>query len=127
MNKKALIIFVSITIVVIIITALDIYSRILKIYYPRTYENEVIKYASKYEIDENWIFALIKAESNFKENSISSSGAVGLMQLMEKTAKETAEEIRHGIWRFKRCKRKYRTRHKILYKTIKVLRAETII
>lgn len=97
MRKKALIIFVSITIVIVIITAFDIYSKILKIYYPKTYENEVIKYASKYEIDENWIFALIKAESNFKENSISSSGAVGLMQLMEKTAKETAEEIRYGI------------------------------
>ncbi|MCI8519000.1 MAG: lytic transglycosylase domain-containing protein [Clostridia bacterium] len=97
MNKKALIIFVSITITIIIIIAFDIYSRILKIYYPKTYEAEVNKYASKYEIDENWIFALIKAESNFKENSISSSGAVGLMQLMEKTAKETAEEIRHRI------------------------------
>ena len=94
MNKKTLIIFVSIIIVVIIITTLDIYSRILKIYYPKNYENEVSEYASKYDIDKNWIFALIKAESNFKENSISSSGAIGLMQLMEKTAKETAEEIR---------------------------------
>lgn len=97
MNKKALIIFVSITILVIIVTTFDIYSRILKIYYPKNYENEVTQYAKKYEIDENWIFALIKAESNFKESSISSSGAIGLMQLMEKTAKETAEEIRYRI------------------------------
>ena len=95
MNKKTLIIFVSITIIVIVISVFDIYTRILKIYYPKTYSDVVEKYAEKYEIEEEWIYALIKAESNFKEESVSKSGAVGLMQLMEKTAKEMADEARN--------------------------------
>lgn len=94
MNKKALIIFIIITIIVIIFVSFDIYTRALRIYYPNTYSNEVKKYSEKYGIEDEWIFALIKAESNFKAESISTSGAIGLMQLMEKTAEEVADEIR---------------------------------
>jgi len=46
----------------------------------------VKKYAKKYNISENLIYAIIKTESDFNQFAISGSGAYGLMQIMPKTA-----------------------------------------
>ena len=92
--KKALIIILGLIILLIVIfRAFDLYTVILKKFYPDKYSEYVYKYSKEYNVESDWVFALIKTESNFKPNIVSSSGAIGLMQVMEQTAKEEAEEM----------------------------------
>lgn len=44
--------------------------------------------AQKYALDPKLVEAVIKVESNYKANSVSNKGAVGLMQLMKATAED---------------------------------------
>lgn len=69
-------------------------NEILKIVYPTKYEEYVYKYSQEYNVDPLLVFAIIKAESNFKPNVVSKSGAVGLMQLLNSTAEDTARKLK---------------------------------
>ena len=89
-NKKILVLgCILIIVFVVIILNKD---SILKMIYPKKYETEVTIYAEKYQVEENLIYALIKAESNFNEEATSHKGAIGLMQLMEETAKDVVRK-----------------------------------
>lgn len=91
-NKKWLILVI---ILVVIIVFLGIFkNKILKIIYPKTYKEIVETYAEQYNVEENLIFAVIKAESNFDADAVSNKGAMGVMQLMEETAKDVANKSR---------------------------------
>ena len=72
---------------------LNIEKRVLKILYPIKYEEYVYKYSEELSIDPFLTFSIIKTESNFDEMAKSKSGAIGLMQLMESTAKEQAKKM----------------------------------
>ena len=89
-NKK---LFIFIIIVLIVFVFLSIFKdKILKMIYPKTYKEIVSIYVEETNVEENLIFALIKAESNFNEEALSNKGAIGLMQLMEETAKDVANK-----------------------------------
>ena len=77
----------------ILIAFLNIPIRIQKIIYKKDYEEYVQKYSQQYNVDENLVYALIKAESNFNANAQSSKGAIGLMQLMETTAQDVCKRM----------------------------------
>lgn len=61
-------------------------SRVSRAGDPRLYEEHIQRAASRYEMDPLLIKAVIKAESNFDCQAVSSKGAKGLMQLMPDTA-----------------------------------------
>ena len=90
--KIIAVIAILVIVVIIIAKVFNIEQIILQNIYPKKYEEYVEKYAEENNIDPLLIFSIIKAESNFKENAESSSGAVGLMQLMEETAKRNCRK-----------------------------------
>ena len=61
--------------------------------YKLEYTEYVKKYANEYNVDEYLIYAIIKAESNFKQDAVSSRQAKGLMQLMYSTAEEISLKV----------------------------------
>ena len=93
MIKILTIIFIIIIICVLLFNFIKIQDIIMKKIYPVHYSEYVYKYSLEQNLDPLLVFAIIKAESNFKQYSVSDSGAKGLMQLMETTASETADKI----------------------------------
>lgn len=82
------------SIIFILFKVIKIDDIIMKKLYPLKYSEYVEKYAKEYNIDKYMVYAIIKAESNFNENAKSSSDAIGLMQIMETTAIETARKMK---------------------------------
>lgn len=85
--------FVIIVIGIILFKVLNVQNIILKVLYPVKYSEYVYKYAEENSLDPELIFAVIKAESNFKPDVQSRSNAKGLMQLMDSTANEVFTKI----------------------------------
>ena len=59
-------------------------------YYPFDYRELICRYAAQQSLDPLLVAALIKTESNYRTDAISTRGAVGLMQLMPETARWVA-------------------------------------
>ena len=91
---RTILLFLLIIIIIIsFYNVLNIEDKILKILYPIKYKEYVYKYSDELDMDPMLTFAIIKTESNFDKNAESKSGAIGLMQLMESTAKEQAKKM----------------------------------
>lgn len=65
----------------------------LQLRFPLAYEEEMKVAAQKTKIDPTLLFAIARQESAFAADARSPAGAMGLMQLMPATAKETAKKI----------------------------------
>ena len=91
--KLIIILLVISVISVLLFNVFKVQNIILKKVYPIKYQEYVYKYSQEYEQDPMMIFAIIKAESNFNPSVVSTSKAIGLMQLMDSTAKEIANKM----------------------------------
>lgn len=58
----------------------------LSLRFPLAYKDTVKMYANKYSIAPEFVYAIIRQESGFREDVVSSAGARGLMQVMPYTA-----------------------------------------
>lgn len=90
MNK---IIKIAAICLIVLVIIFGVFVLTLKQIYPKKHEAIIRTYSKEYNVDELLIYALIKAESNFREDSVSNKGAIGLMQLMEPTAIEIASNL----------------------------------
>lgn len=92
--------------------------------YPLEYDHIVVGHAKNYDLDPALLAAVIYRESKFDPNARSSSGAIGLMQLLPDTAKGIAIHtggkrfvvsdlrdpeinVRYGAFYLRRLVRKY--------------------
>lgn len=65
----------------------------LDLRFPLPYRQELKEYAERRQLDLSWVYALVRAESAFMEDARSPAGALGLMQVMPHTGRETAKTI----------------------------------
>ena len=70
-----------------------------RIRFPIKYKSEIKYFSDKYGIEENLVFAVIKAESGFNPNKVSEKGATGRMQIMPETAEYNAGEGNVKLWK----------------------------
>ena len=89
-NKKILV--CGLIILILIVFLIVFKNKIQRIFYPKLYEEFVSMYSDEYGVDENLVFAVIKAESNFQEDAVSHKDALGLMQIMKETAEDVARK-----------------------------------
>lgn len=67
--------------------------------YPTPYLDMMQSYAHENNLDEAWVYGLIRQESRFIGHAKSSAGASGLMQVMPATAKWIAKRLGLGDYR----------------------------
>ena len=67
--------------------------------YMTPYRDTLMVAAQQTGVDEALVFGLVRQESRFRADAVSSAGAVGLMQLMPPTAKWVAKQLGHNDYR----------------------------
>ncbi|MBF0470544.1 MAG: transglycosylase SLT domain-containing protein [Gammaproteobacteria bacterium] len=71
----------------------------LELRFPIEHRPLVMTAAEENRLQLTWVYAVIRQESVFMADVVSSAGAVGLMQLMPQTAKEVAKKLGMGYRR----------------------------
>jgi len=72
--------------------------RALSYRFPALYRSEVAKASARHGIEPAWILGIMRRESAFIPDVVSHAGAVGLMQLMPRTADEVAGRQKIENW-----------------------------
>ncbi len=62
--------------------------------YPRPYRNVVLASSKRWNLEEDMIYAIMRQESKFRENAVSRSGAIGLMQILPSTGMWLAKKLK---------------------------------
>lgn len=90
---------IILTILIVAILSYYLTNYIIKaLSYPIKYKEIVILESNNCEVDPYLVFAVIKKESKFNENAVSSKGAKGLMQIMDSTANSLVSDKEYDIF-----------------------------
>ncbi len=84
-GKAKLLIIILLSVLVLFATFFAVSKGIMKIIYPQKYTEYVEKYSADFGIDKNLLYAVIKTESSFRPDAVSSADAVGLTQITPET------------------------------------------
>lgn len=90
-SLKSRLVYVAVFVSAFIVIVFSVYYIGITINYPLKYVDEVKEAANEFDLSESLIFAVIKTESDFDENSVSNKDAKGLMQITDSTAEYIAE------------------------------------
>lgn len=82
--------------IIVAIIAVAGYNIILRYTHPQKYTDLIAKYANKNGIEPSLVSAVIKCESGFDKEAVSSAGAKGLMQLTEETFYDVRKMLGDG-------------------------------
>jgi len=93
LKKFTIVALALLFVVFILFYVIKIQDKILVFFYQKEYNQYVEKYSDEYGVDENLIYSIIRNESNFNPDAVSSSDAKGLMQIMDGTVKDVANGI----------------------------------
>ena len=74
----------------------------LSLRYPTPHRQLIIDYCQRFGLPTAYVFGLIRQESRFNVNAISSAGARGMMQIMPATARRIARAHRYTRYRLSR-------------------------
>lgn len=106
MKKKGIVLKIFSTIFILLIVGIIGGVVFINKNFPMKYAKEVIEIGTECEVEPALIMAIIKTESNFREDAVSHRGATGMMQIMPTTAK----------WFMKKKKMKYSEEQLLQYR-----------
>ena len=122
-TKKRILLILGVLSAFLALSAALLYTTIV----PVRYGGIVRKTAGEFGLESEFVFAVIRTESNFKADARSSAGAVGLMQIMPPTAEfigrstgenfdlyDAEDNIRMGCWYLAYLSKRFSDRTEIL-------------
>lgn len=65
---------------------------LLHLRYPDAFKNDVQKFSRQLKLPMHWVYGVMRQESRFEHMAVSPAGALGLMQVMPATARQTAKK-----------------------------------
>ena len=71
-------------------------SDLMKMCFPLFFEEEISSFAEEYNLQPYFLYSLVRTESYFNSEVISSAGAIGLTQLMQLTAGDIAKKLKQS-------------------------------
>lgn len=100
MKKKRIVIVIALLVLVLVVAAYAAFfliergeRRKMEREYPVAYTEEIQTCAAEYALDPYLVLAIMRCESSFKSDAVSSVGAIGLMQIMPDTGTWIAHKL----------------------------------
>lgn len=92
-GRRLLLVAIIVLLVVAIILAVAVGRLLERRTYRLTYRDEIAKWAKEFQLDPFLVAAVIHCESSNQPQAVSSSGAIGLMQIMPETGEWIAGKL----------------------------------